>query len=78
MLQVLELTDGTSVIGTQMSETPEAIVLKSTDGKLTTHPQTEIKSATKPIGVMPPMKQLMTMREMRDLVAFLATLESPK
>jgi putative heme-binding domain-containing protein len=75
-VQVLELNDGSSVTGTQMSETPDAIVLKSPDGKLTTHPKTLIKSATKPVGVMPPMKGLLTIREMRDLVAFLSTLTS--
>jgi hypothetical protein len=74
-IQMLELKNGSTVTGTQMSETPEAIVLKSPDGQHTTHPRTEIKSATKPIGVMPPMKQLLTLREMRDLVAFLSTLK---
>jgi putative membrane-bound dehydrogenase-like protein len=75
-VQVLELNDGTTITGTQMSETPEAIVLKSPDGKLVTHPKARIKSATKPVGAMPPMKGLLTLREMRDLVAFLSTLTS--
>jgi quinoprotein glucose dehydrogenase len=77
-IQVLELQDGSTVTGTQMSETPEAIVLKSSDGKPTTHPKGSIKSATKPVGVMPPMKGLLTIRETRDLVAFLSTLSTAK
>lgn len=74
-IQVLTLNDGSTATGTQMSETNEAIVLKSPDGKLSTYPKTNIKSATKPIGAMPPMKSLLTLREMRDLVAFLSTME---
>ena len=77
-VQVLELNDGSTVTGTQMSETPEVIVLKSPDGKLTTHLKARIKSATKPVGVMPPMKGLLSIREMRDLVAFLSTLTTAK
>jgi putative heme-binding domain-containing protein len=73
-IQVLTLNDGGTATGTQMSETNEAIVLKSPDGKLSTYPKTNIKAATKPIGAMPPMKSLLTIREMRDLVAFLSTL----
>ncbi len=77
-IQMLELNDGSSVAGTQMSETPEAIVLKSPDGMLSTYPRGNIKSATKPVGVMPPMKQLLTLREMRDIVAFLSTLKTAR
>jgi quinoprotein glucose dehydrogenase len=74
-IQMLELNDGSSATGIQTSETAEAIVLKSPDGKLTTFPKASIKSAAKPMSVMPPMKQLLTVREMRDLVAFLSTLK---
>jgi putative heme-binding domain-containing protein len=73
-IQILELNDGTTVTGTQMSESNEAIVIKSPDGKLTTHPKATVKTAGKPIGVMPPMKALLTTREMRDLVEFLSSL----
>jgi putative heme-binding domain-containing protein len=73
-IQILELNDGTTVTGTQMSESNEDIVIKSPDGKLTTHPKATVKTAGKPIGVMPPMKALLTTREMRDLVEFLSSL----
>jgi putative heme-binding domain-containing protein len=77
-IQILELNDGTTVTGTQMSESNEAIVIKSPDGKLTTHPKATVKTAGKPIGVMPPMKALLTTREMRDLVEFLSSLKDAK
>lgn len=77
-IQILELNDGSTITGTQMSDTPGAIVIKSADGKITTHPKSSIRSATKPIGVMPPMKGLLTVGELRDLVAFLSTLTAAK
>ena len=73
-IQTLELKDGTSVSGTQMSESEATIVIKLSDGTLSTHLKTTIKSATKPVGVMPPMASLLSVREMRDLVAFLSSL----
>jgi cytochrome c553 len=61
-----------------MSETNEAIVLKSPDGQLATYEKAAIKSATQPVGVMPPMKAILSVREMRDLVEFLSTLQPQK
>jgi quinoprotein glucose dehydrogenase len=77
-IQTLELTDGTNVTGTHMSETNETIVIKNPDGKLTTHSKALIKTAGKPVGVMPPMKNLLTTREMRDLLEFLSSLKDPE
>ena len=67
-----------SVTGTQMSDTKEAIVLKSPDGQLSTYEKATIKSMTQPVGVMPPVKLFLTTRELRDLIAFLSTLQLPK
>ena len=77
-IQMLELNDGTSVTGTQMSESSETIVLKLSDGTLSTHLKTTVKSATKPVGIMPPMASLLSVRELRDLVAFLSSLNASR
>jgi quinoprotein glucose dehydrogenase len=37
----------------------------------------DVKSATPPISAMPPMTGLLTLRETRDIVAYLATLDKP-
>lgn len=75
-IQTLELKDGSSVTGIQMSETAETIVLRSPDGKQTTYGKADTRSVTKPIGVMLPMKAILSVREMRDLTEFLSTLEN--
>ena len=75
-IQTLALEDGRSVVGTQLDETAQQITLKNTDSKVETFDKSEIRSMTAPIGAMPTMKGIVSKRDLRDLVAYLATLKS--
>ena len=73
-IQTLKIKDGRTVTGAQLEETEEEIKLKQTDGKIEAFSKSDISSMTEPIGTMPSMKQILSKRELRDLVAYLSTL----
>jgi quinoprotein glucose dehydrogenase len=64
---------GDPIMGTLLKEEPETISLKLPDGKTKTIPRADIASMTPPISVMPPMSAILTKRQIRDVVAYLAT-----
>ncbi|MBT3480088.1 MAG: c-type cytochrome [Opitutales bacterium] len=70
----LALKNGNSVTGILMRETSDVIVVKLPDGNQATYSQTAIASKTKPLSTMPDIKGILSNRELRDLVAYLATL----
>ena len=72
--QTLKLKDGHMVSGTHVSGNEKQIVLKRADGVLEELQKSEIVSATTPIGAMPSMKGIVNKRDLRDLVAYLASL----
>lgn len=75
------MKDGTAIGGTLMEENEQEITLKVPDPAnasaqvLKKIPLSEIASRQPPISAMPPMIALLNKREMRDLVAYLATLK---
>lgn len=74
----LTLKNGQKVAGVLSEETPEQyVVTVGTD--VWSVQKSDVQAATEPISAMPPMSALLTPREMRDIVAFLATLDkAPK
>ncbi len=54
------------------------IVLRSPEGKTQTISRDQIATATPPISVMPPMLGILTKPQIRDVVAYLASLKAKK
>jgi putative heme-binding domain-containing protein len=66
--------DGGAVAGTVLEETAESLKVRATDGAEVAMMKSEIAMQTPPISVMPPMLGILTKREVRDVVAYLASL----
>ncbi len=65
--------EGEAIIGTLLKEEPDNISLKLPEGATKVIPRTTIASMTPPISVMPPMSAILTKRQLRDVVAYLAS-----
>ncbi len=63
---------GVSVAGALKEETADTLTILLPDKTETTLKVSEIQSRTEPISTMPPMGDILTPRELRDLVEFLA------
>jgi quinoprotein glucose dehydrogenase len=75
-LVALTLKSGQAVAGVLNEETKDQyVVTVGTD--VWSVQKADVQAATEPISAMPPMSALLTPREMRDIVAFLATLDKP-
>ncbi|HSI62650.1 MAG TPA: HEAT repeat domain-containing protein, partial [Candidatus Saccharimonadia bacterium] len=72
----LTLKDGKSFAGVVVSEDAENVELKLADGTTKKFDLAEITVKTPPISVMPPMSAMLTKRQIRDVVAYLAGLKS--
>jgi quinoprotein glucose dehydrogenase len=72
----LTLNDGKSYAGVVVKEDAENMELKLADGSVKKIDVAEISVKTPPISVMPPMSAMLTKRQIRDLVAYLAGLKS--
>lgn len=70
------LNDGKSYAGVVVKEDAEKVELKLADGSVKKIDVAEVTVKTPPISVMPPMSALLTKRQIRDLVAYLAGLKS--
>ena len=57
-----------------MEEHAQHAKLKLPDSSIQLIPQEDIKKQSEPIGMMPDLKNVLNKRQIRDLVAFLATL----
>ena len=69
----LEHTNGEEVSGVLKSETSERIVVLGADGKTITMDSKDVASRRSGLSLMPEgLAEMMTPRELRDLVAFLA------
>ena len=71
----VELNNGRSVAGILQQERNDAIVLKVGDRPDTVINKTNIAKQTAAPSSMPPMRYLLTKRQIRDLMSFLTTLK---
>jgi quinoprotein glucose dehydrogenase len=72
---VLVLTNGKTLAGTLKSEDAQKVVVQTPDGTLVTIPIAEIDERNTGVSSMPPVRNVLQPRELRDLVEFLATLK---
>lgn len=68
------LEDGKVISGTVASESETTLVLRTSDGKTRDISITEIEQRVKPQSPMPPVGEILTLRELRDVVEYLSTL----
>jgi putative heme-binding domain-containing protein len=71
----VELNNGKSVAGILQQERTDAIILKVGDRPDTVINKTNIAKQTSAPSSMPPMRYLLTKRQIRDLMSFLTTLK---
>ena len=71
----LDLTNGVNLVGTLIQEKPEFVDVNAS-GNLWRINRKDIKSMTPPVSGMPPFDAILKPAEVRDLVAWLATLDS--
>jgi quinoprotein glucose dehydrogenase len=69
--------DGKVISGTYMGENKAVIKVKVGDGKVMTLKRKDIKTMMPPVSPMPPMHMLMKPEELRDVVAYLKSLDQP-
>jgi len=70
----VQVADGRTVSGTLISKGENSITVKLPDNSLESFATSEIQSQSKPVGTMPDPKTILTLRQVRDLVAYLATM----
>lgn len=75
-MATVTLKNGTTLAGTLLTETPDKLTLRQPDGVEVTAAVKEIAVRTPPISVMPPMHGILTPRQIRDVVAYLTTLNA--
>lgn len=75
---ILETTDGSNISGIVMKETATTIQLQMGKEDLRTIKKSEITSRENIPSSMPSMKDILSRREIRDVIAFLTTLEEEK
>lgn len=73
---MLELDNGNTLSGVLLEETPETLVLKPGNNPDTVVQKAAVIKRTDAPSSMPDMKNLLSRREIRDLVSFLATLRN--
>jgi putative heme-binding domain-containing protein len=66
------LNNGKVVAGILKSETKEVLVLLTPDGKEVTVPLKDVEERTAPTSAMPEMARALSLRDLRDLVEYLA------
>ncbi len=71
----ITLKDGKSVSGALDKEDDKQMILRTPDGKTQSIARGDIVSATPPISVMPPMLGILTKPQIRDVVAYLASMK---
>jgi quinoprotein glucose dehydrogenase len=71
---MVELKDGKKINGILQQEKPNGLVIKVGDKADTLIRNESIVKRTNGVSSMPPMRFLLTKKEIRDLVSFLATL----
>ena len=69
--------DGKTHSGTYMGENKVVVKVKTGDGKVLTLKRKDIKTMMPPVSPMPPMHMLLQPKELRDVVAYLKSLDKP-
>lgn len=69
------LKDGSNLAGTLSKEEKSSITIRLGDGTEKKLPRSQIAMQTPPISMMPPMLGILTASEVRDVVAYLASLK---
>jgi quinoprotein glucose dehydrogenase len=72
---VLVLTNGKTIAGTLKSEDAQKVVVQTPDGAVVTVPTADIDERNTGVSPMPLVRNVLSPRELRDLVEFLATLK---
>lgn len=67
---------GDAIVGTLMKEDADKVQMKLPDGTVKEIRKTDIKEQSTPISIMPPMSVILTKRQTRDVVAYLASLKA--
>ncbi len=70
----LVLDSGRVIAGTLKVETAQHVSIETPDGRVVGVPINEIEERTPPKSAMPPMGKVLSPRELRDVIEFLATL----
>lgn len=68
------LTNGKVLAGTVKSEDDRAVVIETPEGKTVIISKKDVEERSAPTSAMPPMDRILNLREMRDVVEYLATL----
>jgi len=66
---------GALVAGTVLEESEQSIQIKTPDGKVLKLNRNDIQTQTPTMSMMPPMRGILTDREIRDVVAYLSELK---
>jgi quinoprotein glucose dehydrogenase len=72
---VITLKNGESASGSIAGETATQIKLRQLDGAITMVDKKQVAEQTKPVSMMLPMGNVLTPREVRDVIEFLSTLK---
>ena len=73
------LKDGTIAAGNLHKENAKQVIIADiTNGEKNTYLREEIKGITRPASTMPPMIGILKKSEIRDVIAYLASLKDPK
>lgn len=76
-LITVTLNDGRVVSGNLVASTSKQIQIRLADGALEKVDTSLVTAKTDPVSVMPPMGAMLSRRQLRDLVAYLASLQGP-
>ena len=71
------LTDGTTLTGTPTEETPKQITVTTAEGAIQQLSRLTIKSQSSALSPMPPMALVLAKRDLRDLMTYLESLDTP-
>jgi putative heme-binding domain-containing protein len=72
----ISLKDGGNIAGSLAKEDEQTVTVKLADGTRQVVDRVDMVSQTPPMSVMPPMLGILTAREIRDVVAYMASLKA--
>jgi len=74
-MMAIQTKKGISIVGSLIEENEKTLTLILLDKTQTTVNIDDIATRTKPLSTMPPMGEILSSRELRDLVAYLDDLK---